>query len=259
MGRNKKSHPYLDFSGGHLFRNIPGTTTPRYVGYIQMVNSRPYGNLSHDWLSKIEPYAPRPITGGLTKHLEWILTDYLKKRAGELNANPWHDKERGLIDGVTAIKTAAAALLSAVDKAVPVTDYIWQRLEQIKEPHFVRDDFYPQLSQLHHRTHLLLEELRAEEERGDALPMRAAWQRFVFGIATIYRDLGGSITAAKLSSANPTANPSKFAEFAHAAMLEIPCDLREHTPGNHGNINSFSDALSDEIGRLRRLGAFPKN
>jgi hypothetical protein len=78
-------------------------------------------------------------------------------------------------------------------------------------------------------------------------------------IATIYRDLGGSITVPKISSANEdTANPSKFAKFAHAAMLEIPCDLREHTAGEHGNINSFSGALSDEIRRLRDLGAFSK-
>jgi len=256
MGKKKKSHPYQDFSGGHLFRLNPGTTTLRYVGYCRKVNSRPYGNLSHDWLSKIEPHAPRPITGDFIKRLEWVLIDYIRNRAGTLAAIPWHDKERELIDGLEAINIAAAASLSAVDRAVPATSYILQRLEQIKEPHFARDDFYPQLTQLGMRTHLLLKELRAEEDRGDALPMRSAWRRFVFGIATIYRDLGGSITASKVSSANEaTARHSKFVKFAHAAMLEIPCDLREHTAGNHGNINSFSNALSDEIGRLRGLAA----
>ncbi|PZR80369.1 MAG: hypothetical protein DLM68_19680 [Hyphomicrobiales bacterium] len=224
------------------------------MGYYQEVNLRPYGNLSHDWLSKLEPYAPRQITGDFIKRLEWVLINYIKNRAGTLAATPWHDKERGLIDGLEAINTAVRALLSAVDKSVPATSYILQRLEQIKEPHFARDDFYPQLSQLNWRTHLLLEELRAEEERGDALPMRSAWWSFVFGIATIYRDLGGSITVSKVSGANQaTTKHSKFVKFAHAAMLEFPCDLREHTAGNHGNINSFSDALSDEIGRLRGL------
>lgn len=106
------------------------------MGYYQEVNSRHYGNLPHDWLSRVQPNAPRQLTSDEIKHLEWVLMAYIKNRAGALAATPWHDKERGLIDGLEAIDRAAAALLSAVDKSVPATSYYiygsaWSRLESL--------------------------------------------------------------------------------------------------------------------------------
>jgi hypothetical protein len=256
MERRKRSHPYRQLFEGPVYRPIfdqaTRTITYHYAGHYRAINGRPYGGLSPDWLSKLEPYAPVSITDDFGRRLETILTNYIRDRAGELAGIPWRDKDRGLFDGVEAIESAAGALLSAIDKAVPATTYIWQRLEQIEEPHFSRDAFYPQLSQLVRRTRLLLRELEKEEKRGDALVMKSAWFNFVLGVASIYREMGGTVTTPELSSANAdTTKASPFLLIAHAAMLQVPDDLREHTAGDGENgLHSFSGALSETVTKI---------
>ncbi|MBI1867077.1 MAG: hypothetical protein HYS06_02060 [Methylocystis sp.] len=267
MGKKKDSHPYQQLIEGPVFERCVDPTTGgvrlQHRGYCRAINGRPYGSLAADWLSRIESHARTPISHDLRKVLELVLTNYIRDRAGELAAIPWRDKDRGLFDGLEAIDRAARALLAAADKAGPATGYIWQRLEQIEDPHFsreeqpkfFRDEFYPQLTQLIRRTHLLLPELMAEKKRGDALQIGNAWGNFVYGIANLYQDMGGEIKVTKLSSANrDTQQPSAFTGFAHAAMLEVPRDLREHAPGGETSVETFSDALSDEISAQKKQG-----
>jgi hypothetical protein len=79
--------------------------------------------------------------------------------------------------------------------------------------------------------------------------MKSAWFNFVLDVVAIYREMGGSVTTPELSSANAnTTKASPFLRFAHAAMLQVQGDLREHATGDGANgLYSFSGALSETV------------
>lgn len=263
MGRPRNKYPLLQHDHGEAlkltFDKDSGAISLQSQGAFHCVNGVIIGKINPDW-NLLEAHAQAPISVEHRQAIEHILATFAEERAGEIGAIPWNDKKEGFIDDLKQLDEAAIALLAAFNKQTPATDYILKRIAQIKEPHFSRDEFYPQLTQLIHRTHLLLQEITAEKKQGVRLGIGNAWRRFVFGVAGIYREMTGKcLTTPELNTENhATTRPSPFLLFAHSAMLQVPENLRVHvTGGGENGIYSFSGALSEVVTELG-LREFPK-
>ena len=244
MARRKKVLLTVEESYAELFHpefDETGEMVLRYLGRSNLINESPFSGLSPDWFYQIEPHAPASITSKSRKELETILWIFIKSRAAELAAFAW-DGPEGVLECVAEIEKAGLALMAVCDKQIRAIGYIWSRLGQVVPDGgrpFSHDEFYPYLSQFVAHAHRLREELEAEKRRTLQIQGKSAWLVFVYNIMGAYSGMGGQVTISKLS--NPNARPSKFAQFAYTAMLQVPEKLRVHVSGE---ITTFSDALS---------------
>lgn len=253
MGRKKRVLPTVRHGEEYYFRPSfeDGNFSLVSLGRVRYANELSYGYLGSGWRKALEPNAPGHLTDENWSAIERVLERYIFGRASELGAMPWPDA----MGALEKIAKCAAGLLAASD-AGNASAFIWQRMAVSDMP-FSRDDFYPLLSALNHRAHLLLAEMKAERQRGVQLSI-FAFRHFVLDIANFYRATGGTVRVSKISEANRYATrPTSFSVFAWEAMKQIPVKLRQHCSNPDGW--SFFDALNEEVSHLRKIGALEKN
>jgi hypothetical protein len=108
-----------------------------------------------------------------------------------------------------------------------------------------RDVVYPVLSGLHAAVLHALE--GARKRRGDGLrgDYSAPWLALVSGLADLFENVGGRVTAAKGLRDCSYAKPSPFVELIWGVMtVAIPEDLREYTSSKGAMAGAVSRALS---------------
>jgi hypothetical protein len=204
----------------------------------------------------LEPHAPasRVLTDEDWGAVEAVLERYIFNRASECGAYPWADA----IGTLDRIAKAASDLLAACDGGGPA-GFVWGRIEAVGDTPFTaftRDDFYPLLSALNRRAHLLQAAMKAERERGDQLRVHA-FLHFVSDIAKLYEAMGGDVRVSKINDANRNVSPTPFSSFAWEAMKQIPEKLRQHCFNPKGW--SFFDALDDQVRLFQKVGELKKN
>jgi hypothetical protein len=251
MGKKKQLLPTVRHGEAHFFRPAfqDGNFSVVPLGRARYANELFYGYLAPNWRKALEPFAPAHSTDQNWKDTENALERYIFNRASELGAVPRTDAVRTL----DRIKKAAAELLAASDTGEG-SSLVWTRIEAVGGAPFSRDDFYPLLSALNQRVHLLPTEMNAERERGDQLSV-GAFRHFVLDLANCYATMRGEVRVRKISDSNcDAARPTPFSLFAWEAMKQMP--VRQHCSNPRGW--SFFDALDDELSLLRKGGALPK-
>lgn len=260
-GRPPNTYPYLDYVSGPVFRpnfdTVCETVSLEQMGQFRSVNGVAIGPINPDWVL-LEAYTPAPIDGEKRQLIERLLLTFAEEQAGEIGSMPWSDLDKdGLLKRARLMQKATKSLVEAVNPNHRATCFIRDRIERMNTGRFDGgrfswDEFYPLLTQLHARAHDLLNELEAEKRRGVKLGIGNAWRRFVFGIATLYQEIGGDIATPEISERNEyEIKESSFLRFAHAAMMQVPENLRIYTTGGgKDGIHSFSDRLSEAVTKL---------
>jgi hypothetical protein len=254
MGRKKRLSPTVRHGEEHYFRPKfeDGNFSLVSLGRGRYANELSYGYLDSGWRKALEPYEPAHLTDENWSAIKRVLERYMFNRASELGAIPWPDA----IGALERIAKGAAELLAASDAGY-ASSFIWGRIETVSDTPFKRDDFYPLLSDLNHRAHLLRAAMNAERERGDLLSI-FAFRCFVLDIANFYTATGGDVRVSKINNSNrDTVRRTRFSAFAWEAMKQIPAELRQHCANPDGW--SFFDALNEQVSRLREIGALRKN
>jgi hypothetical protein len=258
VGRPPKVFPKSIHDCGEVFRlsgsKPDGTVELQSLGSFQEVNGKRYGTLHAYWLNEVQRIFP-PFDTRFSDRLEQLLHEYIRERAEESAAVAWDD----LLAHAIEIDAAAKALLAALGRSAPSTSLIWQRLKSIEGPDWSRDDCYPGLSQLTRRSHLLLNELRQERARGEALEIGAAWKRCVFGFADIYLDMTGEEpSATEINKENKEiSRHSRFSILVAAAINQLPLDIRLLEFANGMNIDSLPRKMRDHLQAWKRSRGFP--
>jgi hypothetical protein len=180
MGKKKRTTHAVRHGTEYLFRPRfeDGNFSLVPLGRSRYANELSYGYLDSGWRKALEPYAPTHLTDENWSAIERVLKRYIFNQASELGAIPWTDA----IGTLERIAKGAAELLAASD-AGNANSFIWERIEAIGDTRFNRNDFYPLLSALNRRAHLLRAAMNAERERGDQLAV-FAFRRFVLDIAS---------------------------------------------------------------------------
>jgi hypothetical protein len=253
MGKKKRTLPTVKHGEEYLFRPRfeEGNFSLVSLGRSRYANELSYGYLDSGWRNVLEPCAPPHLTDKNWISIERVLERYIFNRASELGAIPWTDA----IGALERIAKGAAELLAASD-AGNAGSFIWERIEAVGDTPFNRNDFYPLLSALNHRAHLLRAAMNAERERGDQLSI-FAFRRFVLDIANFYDTIGGDVKVSKINDSNRDVHPTRFSTFAWEAMKQIPEKLRQHCSNPNGW--SFFDALDEQVRLLPEIGALKKN
>jgi hypothetical protein len=255
MGRKKRLSPTVRHGEEHYFRPKfeDGNFSLVSLGRGRYASELSYGHLDSGWRKALEPHAPTRLTEENWIAIERVLERYIFNRASELGAIPWTDA----IGALERIAKGAAELLAASD-AGSASGFIWGRIEAVGDTPFNRDDFYPLLSALNRRAHLLLIAMNAEHERGDELSV-FAFLHFVFDIKNVYLAIGGErVTVSKINNSNrDTIHASKFSIFAWEAMKQIPEKLRQYCSNPDGW--SFFNELSKVLSHDRENRALKKN
>lgn len=253
MGKKKRTLPTVLHDEGYVYRlNLDDDGNPSLTprGRRRSANELSYGYLTPGWRKALEPYAPasRVLTDKDWATVEAVLERYIFNLASECGAYSWADA----IGTLDRTAKAASDLLAACNGGV-ASDFIWERIEAVGDTPFTafsRDDFYPLLSALNRRAHLLRAAMNAERDRGDQLSV-FAFRHFVFDIANFYQDMGGDVNVSRISAAHVgKTRLSKFSAFAWQAMKQIPENLREHCSNPEGW--AFAEALYDQLKPWRR-------
>jgi hypothetical protein len=254
MGQKKRRLPTVRHGQEYYFRPRfeDGNFSLVSLGRRRYANEQSYGYLDSGWRKALEPYEPAHLTDENWIAIEGVLERYIFNRASELGAIPWTDA----IGALERIAKGAAELLAASD-AGNANSFIWERIEAIGDTPFNRNDFYPLLSALNRRAHLLLTAMNAERERGDQLSI-FAYRQLASDIKDFYLAMGGMVTVSKINDSNKDiVHPSRFSVFAWEAMKQIPAELRQYCSNPDGW--SFFDALHEALSHDRKIGALKKN
>jgi hypothetical protein len=220
----------------------------KYMGQYRAVNSVLTPRITPDW-HFLEMHLQMQIPDAARDKISCIVQTFADEAAAEKGGIPWDNKndDQAIIQCAKRIFKAAKSLISAIDDYGRAPAILLQRIEQmdslnLKGNPFLRDEFYPKLSSLIGRAHILLEELRDEKEKGVKLEIGSAWRQFAFCMADIYFELTGDRPkVTEISDSNrDTEKHSKFTNFAFMAMSQVPAHLRDT---GRDNIDTFATAL----------------
>ncbi len=264
-GAPPKKYLHIDRINAPYFR--PGTgpfntldeyyASFKYIGQYRAVNGILVPRINLDW-HFLEMHLQMQIPDVARDTIGCIVQTFADETAGEKGGIQWDNKndDQAIIQCAERISKAAKSLIKAIDGYGIASTILLQRMEQMDSPNlnenpFSRDEFYPKLSSLIARAHILLQELRDEKEKGVKLEIGSAWRQFAFCMADIYFELTGAAPkVTEISDSNrDTEKHSKFTNFAFMAMLQVPAYLRD--PGRD-NIDTFSTALRGPLRLWRK-------
>ena len=235
----------------------------KYIGQYRAVNGILVPRINVSW-HFLEMHLQMIIPDKVRDSIQLIVQTFADETAAEKGSITWDNKndDQAITQCAERIFKAAKSLMSAIDDYGRAPTILLQRMEQMDSPilngnPFSRDEFYPKLSSLIARAHILRQELRDEKAKGSMLEIGSAWRQFVFCMADVYFELTGKQPkVTEISDSNrDTGKHSQFTKFALTAALHVPAYLRDP---KRENIDTFSTALRGPLRLWRQTRDFSK-
>ncbi|WP_424360139.1 hypothetical protein [Methylocystis parvus] len=209
--------------------------------------------ISPDWVL-LESAVGTQLSDDYRLRITRALSDYAEWRAVEEYAPTWSGGDDALLKRADRLSKVAKQLLQEFRQDSPATGYFIGCVERINDEfmygrgkRFSREAFDHLLEAFVEGADVVRQRLVTDKKisRGTRPP----WGGFVKIMAELYWQIvGEKPTAAEVHGGNryESSKQSRFAEFAFAAMMQVPPELREKGASRQ-NIEGFSRALREPL------------
>lgn len=236
---------------------LDGTATisaEDFVWWLE-INGRAIPPLDANWIDIVQAQCPAELPARSREQLTDVIERYFVQRFALVTSTSYRD----LSSKLAAIDKTAKALLEAIEIHDHGSVLAWRELEATQPADLKRDDVYPVITLLVSRAHVAAARAKQQSEtnRSTFRPTKV-WADFVKGLAAVFKDNGWDVKISKSrgdSEGVATPHPSRFVNFAWAALSCLPKDLREHSSSRWTLANALRPEQPKHKARSARRGA----